>query len=554
MNLRNLSLFISLFILGGSISVALGQDIYFDLLNYHFYNAFALLNWRYDIDIAPAGMYSFFNPVADIPYYLMLKHMVNWPRVVAFLMGLPWAVCAFFTVKIVYVVFNKMFGSLRLYPWTAAAFGLTGIMAVTLAGASSGDLQSGMFVLGALYFLLRDKKIVWLSGFLGGIALGLKFTNGPLVAGLFVAGAYIFWKDKKLFKDGFIFSFCFALGFIAVDGLFMYLWWTKYQNPFFPFFNNIFKSPYFAQISGQDKMFLPDGFFNALLRPFEYLKANRLALGEETRAFSIPLAYAASFFLTAELGIRKIFKKPLPSFNNILKTEKLFVLLLFWVAAMLIWLNMFAILRYAAVLDFLAGIIIVAALARVAAFLKYEIKLFILVLLLIFSLLYAKYPDFGQRKFKSQTITAELPFVPDGALVLLITPPSTLSYSYLVPMLNPRAVYAGGLRYDVDVFREMLLNSPKTDSYTGVNVYYKHNFRALIQEKINSHEGELFIVEQENFTFQNKKQLIVYGLVPQGDCRPLITNFNRLATRLPLLCRASKIPNVTVDPASHKTH
>ncbi len=60
-------------------------DSYWDTRNYHIYNAYAFLNGRVGFDLAPAMMQSYFNPLLDVPYYLMAMH---WPpRLVGFVMG-----------------------------------------------------------------------------------------------------------------------------------------------------------------------------------------------------------------------------------------------------------------------------------------------------------------------------------------------------------------------------------------------------------------------------------------------------------------------------------
>ena len=48
-----------------------GEDINWDWRNYHEYNAFALINGRYDWDVAPAGIQTFLNPLAYVPAYLL---------------------------------------------------------------------------------------------------------------------------------------------------------------------------------------------------------------------------------------------------------------------------------------------------------------------------------------------------------------------------------------------------------------------------------------------------------------------------------------------------
>src|SRR5690349_514542 len=50
----------------GLVSVWLGQDTSWDLRNYHLYTAHAWFTGRHDIDVAPAFLNTFHNPVLDL--------------------------------------------------------------------------------------------------------------------------------------------------------------------------------------------------------------------------------------------------------------------------------------------------------------------------------------------------------------------------------------------------------------------------------------------------------------------------------------------------------
>ncbi len=47
----------------------LGQDISWDLRNYHYYNPFAFLNGRMGHDVAVAHVATYYNPLIYIPFY-----------------------------------------------------------------------------------------------------------------------------------------------------------------------------------------------------------------------------------------------------------------------------------------------------------------------------------------------------------------------------------------------------------------------------------------------------------------------------------------------------
>ena len=69
-DLSFLLLTIGIILISGALSLFLGQDLNFDLQNYHFYNGFAFLSSRLDTDIAPAGLQTYFNPFVDVFHYL----------------------------------------------------------------------------------------------------------------------------------------------------------------------------------------------------------------------------------------------------------------------------------------------------------------------------------------------------------------------------------------------------------------------------------------------------------------------------------------------------
>ena len=84
--LVDISVFLIIIFSSAIISVALGQDANFDLKNYHFYNPYAFFNNRYDIDIIPANLQSYYNPIQDIPFYFGVWHLS--PKIITFILGM----------------------------------------------------------------------------------------------------------------------------------------------------------------------------------------------------------------------------------------------------------------------------------------------------------------------------------------------------------------------------------------------------------------------------------------------------------------------------------
>jgi hypothetical protein len=54
-----------------------GEDINWDRRNYHEYGAFALLNGRFDVDVAPGGFQTFLNPSAYLPAYVLFSATIK---------------------------------------------------------------------------------------------------------------------------------------------------------------------------------------------------------------------------------------------------------------------------------------------------------------------------------------------------------------------------------------------------------------------------------------------------------------------------------------------
>src|SRR5580658_3260845 len=72
------------FVFGG-LALALGQDANWDLRNYHWYNAYAFLHGRFGFDLLPAQTPSFYNPLLDVPFFVLATHAPA--RVAGFALG-----------------------------------------------------------------------------------------------------------------------------------------------------------------------------------------------------------------------------------------------------------------------------------------------------------------------------------------------------------------------------------------------------------------------------------------------------------------------------------
>ena len=69
----------------GVLALLLGQDANWDLRNYLWYNAYAFLNGRYGFDLLPSQIPYFYNPLLDVPFYLLATHVSA--QVAGFILG-----------------------------------------------------------------------------------------------------------------------------------------------------------------------------------------------------------------------------------------------------------------------------------------------------------------------------------------------------------------------------------------------------------------------------------------------------------------------------------
>ena len=455
---------------GGLWSLWLGQDVSFDLLNYHLYLPYAFLHGRFGLDLIAAGAtHSFFNPLADIPYYLLFVHLNDWPRLTAFLQGLWYGLFLFFAWKTVALLFSHgRLARVRLLRLNAFLLGVTGMAAATQAGMSSNEVMLGAVLLAALYLLLykhpSDPRAphywAW-AAFICCAAAGLKYTCAPVCAGLGAAGLYLWGRYQRRGNVLFLCTVCGAAGFLLTAGYFLWRNWSWTGNPFFPYFNAFFHSPYFVSENLPNGWAVPSTFLEVFSLPFTRL---RFVL-EFAVDWRVMLGYVAARcgFLSARWT----------------------ALWLVFVLAYIAWAVFFASMRYAAILEFCGALLAVCALRSLFGSVTGAALATVLSIIIFFQPM----PQWSRQGFFKQNQTfANLPFIENNALVLLGG-----HVSFLVPFFNPKAQYVGGIWFRPDEHPD------KTERQLfSVNrlqpADYRHHFDPLIRQKVCEHDGPLYIL------------------------------------------------------------
>jgi hypothetical protein len=350
---RNFTL--PLVILGSLVAGALyawfvGEDINWDWRNYHEYGAFALLNGRFDVDVAPGGFQTFFNPVVYVPVYI-LRHYVGapfWGMLIGAIHGL--------NLALIYWLSRSLLGTATTALSVAASVAIAAFGPMTLSevGTSFADILTALPVIGGVGLILsagdRAGLRLVIAGLLVGGAVGLKLTNAVFLVG---AGTSLVLVQRPLAAIASLAIGC-VLGLLMTGGAWAWTLWQEFGNPVFPLYNTIFQSPEAPLAPIVDMRFMPVSLLDAVAYPFYWLVGDHRSSEWPFRdpRFAIIIVL---FGLCVSVGlVRK---------TEVLKRRDKQFLLLFAVTYVM-WLLEFSIHRYAIGLELMAAPLIVLLLSR----------------------------------------------------------------------------------------------------------------------------------------------------------------------------------------------
>ncbi|WP_156963839.1 hypothetical protein [Muricoccus aerilatus] len=373
--------FLTSWALAAVIALALGRDANWDLRNYHYYNAYALLEGRWNLDLAPAGSHTFLNPALDLPFYMMTRSVLNHsPRLIAALQAGYLGLLTFLVLLITNIVCHgdpqRVTGTSAL----VAAFGLTGAATLPEAGTTFNDLQIACLVVGAVLALLlaaraddvlatgRAARLRLLSGVLGGAAIGLKLTAmifpPALMVTAMIAGPFGMRRQLRtlvlLGSGG-------AVGFLLTGGPWAWFLLERFGNPFGPFLNEVFHSPWFPQETIRDTRFLPSSAWQALIYPLLWARRSAWLVTEWPVADPRLAVGLVALLIASAAGMwrclaKSAYNAPDDQPQQHLPMERLaaqrasWAVMGFIVAGYVAWLAMFSILRYAGPVEALLGV------------------------------------------------------------------------------------------------------------------------------------------------------------------------------------------------------
>lgn len=514
-----LAVLLSLPLFGG-LSLRLGQDANWDLRNYHFYNPWAFLGHRLEVDILPAQAQTFFNPILDLPFYWLVTHAS--PRTVGFVLG---AVHGLNFWVLYFIGMELLPRGVRFRPaiaLLAAGVGFFGPVGAGELGGTRNDNLAGLFVLAGVYVLVHGlrrrppaaalaRPYVLAGAALAGAGAGLKYSQLPYALGLLAAVALAGGHARSRLDRVLIGGLGACAGFLLAAGPWMLRLRHRFGSPLFPFLNSWFRSPYYhLGTSWNDHRWWPASAAEWLLRPFYFVSADYAAMEYRFR----DLRFAILALLVVAAVAARSLARPRPAADlGAPSRDALGPLLGFAVVSFATWEMLLSYYRSLYPLEALAPLLIAALALEIVHRPGWSVAAAVFPLLAI--ALYVQPARFERLPWGESFFGVHVPADPDlsQAVVILVGDEPT---GYLLPFFPP------GSRF---VHVASNFTGPGDDD----------RFEQEIRTLLSTQRGPLFALYEEP---ESAEALVEYGVaIDRGRCRPVES---RLDTPPPLLCRAHR--------------
>jgi len=530
-------LFALVTVLAVARSLHLGQDANWDLKNYHFYNAFALVRSRFDLDLAPAMSQTYFNPVLDLPFYGLVAAGLN-PRLIAALMALPYAAAAFFASKIAWLSLDSLAVSYVGIWWLLACVVNISGAGAGLVASTTNDAHIAALVLAAVWAILRSEcaaatqlpawRGVVFGGLVIGLAAGLKLTAAPYAVGLCAALAV---GQPHMRRAAVAMIACAAAtvaGVALAAGPWMLFLYQKFRSPLFPLFNAYFQSPFWELADLRDQRWGAKSLWGALKLPYVLMHETHGIVGElpirDWRLASV----AGGLCLVIFTGVWRISRAKsvraalaLPTGYSLRVPAQV---LIFFAVSYALWLGVFGYYRYLLPLEMATGTLLVGLL--VVAIRNRMVQAAIAFPVLLAILLTTRAPDWGRTTFGERFFEVQVPPIASGSLVLLL---DRQPLAYLVPFFPDDTRFVG----------------PSWSGYLNFD-FTNPRYHNLLQQQINAeiaqHHGAVYSIELARTAkgAENSKPGSAAATLPRyglrhdsSDCQPIRSNLEK---RNLLLC------------------
>lgn len=347
----------------------LKQDANFDLKHYHAYLGWSLFHGGVTRDLHPALVGSYLNPGLDAVNYVSLTLV---PASVG--TALLLAIQLSSSLPVYHIARLLLPTWPRSVPAATAVLSLGGALVTSEWGTTFGDLTVAPFVLWGLWLLLSATRHshwrLFIGGGLVGGATGLKLTNATFALASLLLALLLVPRLWALVR----WAVGLGVGFLLAAGPWMIVMWRENKNPFFPYLNNVFRSPYTQPEMSRDGRFGAHGLGDVLLYPFKLVAAPAGFSSELPSSDWRWPVWAVSLVLVGTVLLLQLPGSPLaraalPETWGIRSDSfrKLVALQAYCGVAFALWAIVFGIQRYAIVIELLTVPVVVATLSLLTA-------------------------------------------------------------------------------------------------------------------------------------------------------------------------------------------
>ncbi|GAA2160567.1 hypothetical protein [Pedococcus bigeumensis] len=344
------------------------MDASFDLLSYHYY--YSWLFFHGGVGQADPEPFSnrYLNPLAEFPWFLLDAALS--PRAstaaIAAVAGVNLALVRRITLSLGTAV---TVSGRTLMSLAAMLLAATGAMFSMELGMSLADVVVSIPMLGALLLALsaskpeapgrRSAALLMGAGGLAGVAVGAKLTMVVYAVAL-ALGVLVITIARRSAWPVIQYAAGGIAGLTVAAGWWYWSVWKATGNPVFPYYNTVFKSPLWGSTDLHDARYKVRGLADALQFPVYMAQGTRRVLDVPVRdvRWSVLAVIISAAVLVVVVRALVHRRGPAVSLAH----------LLFWtffVVGGLLWLNQFAIARYAVTTELLTGPAILLALLAI---------------------------------------------------------------------------------------------------------------------------------------------------------------------------------------------
>ncbi len=354
---------VALFILLSPIVLRHLPDRNWDAASTHWYSSEALFKNWYELDWMGAGVGTWNFPLLSLVLGQISRMSGNGEILFAFTVGI--VIITFFLVS---KIFAKAISSRTgtIFVLSTSFLSLLSPYWIAELGTALMNWVTVPVILLGILFLMRSidssfsVNFLIISGVFFGMAFALKLTNIIYVVTAFVCLSYFAFINSRNLRVTLskIFYHCAGvlLGILPIIPWWIYVY-SKTRNPFFPYYNSIFKSPYYPVESFRDSRWnwkFPDSILN-LPSGWSYGSYVAELKAVDARVSVLFLTYAC--LLLFKVLIVMFSTRFVTKVRNVSPKNKQFVFLHMWIVLSTgIWIIQFGYIRYWIPTEILIGI------------------------------------------------------------------------------------------------------------------------------------------------------------------------------------------------------